>query len=217
MSAQVQDDLHGAEQVLRRGAKLGASDGALILLHGRGGAPAEMLALGEELSQGDMTLLAPQAAGHTWYPNSFLAPISQNEPWLTSALTRIEALVQQCNAAGVPSQRIGIAGFSQGACLASEFAAREPRQYAAILAFTGGLLGPLGSNLHHAGSLQGTKILLSSGDPDPHVPWSRVEETAEEFRSMGAMVRTTRLQGRPHTILPEEIRTAQELLHDGAS
>ncbi len=217
MSAQVQDDLHGAEQVLRRGAKPGASDGALILLHGRGGAPAEMLALGEELSQGDMTLLAPQAAGHTWYPNSFLAPISQNEPWLTSALTRIEALVQQCIAAGVPSQRIGIVGFSQGACLASEFAARKPRQYAAVVAFTGGLLGPLGSNLHHGGSLQGTKVLLSSGDPDPHVPWSRVEETAEEFRSMGAVVRTTRLQGRPHTILPEEIRTAQELLHDGAS
>ncbi len=217
MSVQVGDDLHGAEQVLSRGAQLERATGVLILLHGRGGSATDMLALGQELSQADTALLAPQAAGHTWYPNSFLAPLSQNEPWLTSALKRVETLVQQCSAAGVPAERIGIVGFSQGACLASEFAARQPRQYAAIVAFTGGLLGPLGSDLHHAGSLQGTSVLFSSGDPDPHVPWRRVEETAEEFWSMGALVRTTRLKGRPHTILPEEIRAARELLHDKAS
>ncbi len=146
------------------------------------------------------------------YPNSFIAPLSQNEPWVSSALNRVEGLVQQCIGADVPSHRI--VGFSQGACLASEFAARHPRRYAAIIAFTGGLLGPLGSDLHHAGSLHGTSVLLSSRDPDPHVPWRRVEETAEESRSMGAMVRTSRLKGRPHTILSEEIRAAQELLHD---
>ena len=216
MNPELQDDPHGNGQVFSRGAKLEASARVLILLHGRGGSAADMLALGQELSRADTALLAPQAAGHTWYPNSFLAPLSQNEPWITSAMNRIDGLVQQCAAAGVSSHRIAIIGFSQGACLASEFIARYPRQYAALIAFTGGLLGPLGSDLHHAGSLQSTEILLSSGDPDPHVPWSRVEETADEFRSMGAAVRIARLKGRSHTILPEEIRTAQELLLDKA-
>jgi phospholipase/carboxylesterase len=207
-----QNDPHGMGTILNGGPPLQVAYGAIILLHGRGGSAAEMIDLGGEISPPDLALLAPQAEKQTWYPYSFLAPISQNEPWLTSALNRVQGIVKQCEASGIPSERVAIAGFSQGACLASEFVARHPRRYAALVAFTGGLLGPPGSDLRHDGTLAETPALFSSGDPDPHVPWTRVEETAEQFRSMGASVRLERFRGRPHTILPEELETARTFL-----
>ena len=206
------NDPHGAGNLLSGGPALQDASGVMLLLHGRGGAAAEMMSLGREIDLPRITLLAPQAADHTWYPYSFLAPLSQNEPWLTSALNRVDTILEQCAASGISSERVVIAGFSQGACLASEYAARHPQRYAAVIAFTGGLIGPPGSGLHHPGSLQGTPVLLSSGDPDPHVPWTRVEETAQQLRSMGASVRVDRFPGRPHTILPEELNTARSLL-----
>ncbi|QHN04686.1 phospholipase [Granulicella sp. WH15] len=203
---------HAGAAVIQRGTPLASSRGALILLHGRGASAEDILGLGNELRLPDVTLLAPQAMGHTWYPNSFLAPIENNEPWLTSALALIQSIVQGCVDAGVSTERIAISGFSQGACLSSEFVARHPQRYAALIAFTGGLVGPLGSDLHHPGSLAGTPVLLSSGDPDPHVPWSRVLETAETLAGMGAVVETKRYAGRPHTVLHDEVRMAQYLL-----
>ena len=203
---------HAEARVLERGIALEDALGAVILLHGRGGSAEDILALGNELRLSKAALLAPQAAGHTWYPNSFLAPIESNEPWLTSALDLVRTLVGRCAAAGIPSERVAIVGFSQGACLASEYVARHPQRYGALVAFTGGLIGPPGSDLHHAGALDGTPVLLSSGDPDPHVPWTRVQETAEQFTRMGAVIQTQRYPGRPHTILPEEVQAARELL-----
>lgn len=186
--------------------------GALVLLHGRGGSAQDMLSLGEELQLPGVHLFAPEADGHTWYPNSFLAPIVSNEPWLSSALNTVAAVIEQCAEMGFARGRIAIAGFSQGACLASEFVARHPSRYAGLVAFTGGLIGPPGADLRHQGTLEGTPILLSSGDPDPHVPWTRVEETAEQFTAMGAAVTLRRYPNRPHTVLPEEVAQASSLL-----
>jgi phospholipase/carboxylesterase len=203
---------HTSDEVLQRGEPLRTANSALILLHGRGGSAQDIVSLGEALALSQVALLAPQAAGHTWYPNSFLAPIPSNEPWLSSAVGLVASIVDSCILAGIPSERVVLLGFSQGACLACEVVARHPRRYGALIAFTGGLIGPLGIDLQHDGSLSGTPILLSSGDPDPHVPWSRVEETAHQFERMGGGVQLRRYPGRPHTVLQEELETAGALL-----
>jgi predicted esterase len=198
--------------VLQRGSPLEEAIGAVILLHGRGGSAKDILTLGEELRLPGVGFLAPEVVGHTWYPNSFLAPIESHEPWLTSALEIVHALTRRCAAAGIDTKHVAIVGFSQGACLACEFIARYPQRYAALVAFTGGLFGPIGSDLHHTGKLLGTPVLLSSGDPDLYVPWNRVEETAKELTAMGAIVHAQRYPGRPHTILPEELQAGHSLL-----
>jgi len=208
------NDPHGNESVITAGAVLSQARSALILLHGRGGSADDILSLAGELGNTSTAYLAPQAAQHTWYPNSFLAPITQNEPWLSSALAKVNVSVEKVVSAGIALERIAIVGFSQGACLASEFIARHPARFGALVAFTGGLIGPMGSELSHAGRLDGVHILLSSGDPDPHVPWARVRDTKEVFEDIGASVITARYQNRPHTILPEEIESARRLIND---
>ena len=203
---------HEYAKILQMGPALGKEPRAAILLHGRGGSAAEIATLAERLPLDGYSILAPNAANHSWYPNSFLAPVESNQPWLCSALSLIESIVSQCTTNGIPPSQIVLVGFSQGACLACEFAANHPQRYGALLAFTGGLIGPLGENLAHAGRLDGTPVLLSSGDPDPHVPWSRVQETAAQFTSMGASVTLQRHPGRPHTITPAELASAAEIL-----
>lgn len=209
-------DPHRGASVLREGAPLAEASLVLLLLHGRGASATDILALGRELADGSgnrkIALLAPQANGSTWYPKSFLMPRAQNEPWVTSALRRIEGIVQECLGAGITPERIALCGFSQGACLATEFVASFPRRYAALLAFTGGLIGEPGVSLSHPGSLGGTPCSMSSGDPDPHVPWQRVEESAAVLTRMGALVELKRYPGRPHTVVPAEIRAAHRLL-----
>jgi phospholipase/carboxylesterase len=205
-------DPHGDELVRTAGLALTEARSVLILLHGRGGSAQDILGLGMELGDASTAYLAPQAAQHTWYPNSFLAPLAQNEPWLSSAIAKVNACVARSLAAGIKPERIAIAGFSQGACLASEFVAGHPGRYGALVAFTGSLIGPMGMDLRHPGQLDGTPVLLSSGDPDPHVPWERVRATAEVFTGMGAAVQTARYPNRPHTILREEIESARDLI-----
>lgn len=205
-------DPHRDAKILHDGATLAESKLVLILLHGRGATAEDIVTLGPEIADPATTaFLAPQAAYHSWYPNSFLAPITENEPWLTSALQRVAAIVATCEANGVNASRIGLCGFSQGACLATEFVARYPKKYAGLVAFTGGLIGPLGSDLHHEGSLDGMPALFSSGDPDPHVPFARVEDSAAQLKAMGAEVQVMRHPGRPHTIFPIEIAAAQSI------
>jgi len=203
---------HANAEIYEAGSQLRSSNGVLIVLHGRGGSASDILSLGQEIAPSGISLVAPQAAGNTWYPYSFMAPIAQNEPYLSSALDLVESIVQRCLVAGIPSDRIAIAGFSQGACLTSEFAARHPRRYAAVIAFTGGLIGPPGIDLAHSGSLEDTPALFSSGDPDPHVPWVRVEESAKQFEAMGASVELRQYPVRPHTVLREEVEMARNLL-----
>ena len=212
MTAQI--DPHASQPVSEFGAVLGEANGAVVLLHGRGGSAANMLSLAEALYREGVAYLAPQAAGHTWYPNSFLALRETNEPYLSSALAKVGSVVAEIEAAGISRDRIVTAGFSQGACLATEFVASNPARYAGMIAFTGGLIGPPDADLHHEGSLAGTPALFLSGDPDPHVPWQRVQDSAAEFERMGAVITARRYPGRPHTISAEEVDFARTLIHE---
>jgi predicted esterase len=184
----------------------------LVLLHGRGATAESILALHGELLLPTIAAVAPQAAGYSWYPHSFLAPIEANQPFLDSALRRIEGIVDQLLDSGVPTNKIALLGFSQGACLTTEYVARHPRRYGAVIAFTGGLIGPPGTPREYAGSLAGTSVFLGTSDPDAHVPFERVQETAAVFKRMGADVDLRRYPGMPHTINEEELAAARSLL-----
>ena len=205
-------DPHRDTPILHVGSELASARAAVVMLHGRGASAEDILGLANEMRHDGLAYLAPEAANHTWYPYSFLAPIEQNEPWLTSALEKVAAIVNQCVSSGVALERVAILGFSQGGCLATEFVARNPSRYGGLIALTGGLIGPPDSDLHHPGSLGGTPVLFSSGDPDPHVPWSRVQESAKELERMGAEVQLVRHAGRQHTILQSEVELADKLL-----
>jgi phospholipase/carboxylesterase len=205
-------DPHGNMPVSRAGHDLKGAQCAVILLHGRGSTAEDILGIADALYDDRIAYLAPQAANNTWYPYSFLAPIEQNEPWLSSAIAKVESVIQTCVAAEIQRSSIAVCGFSQGACLATESVARHPAHYGALIAFTGGLVGPSDLELHHEGSLAGTSALFSSGDPDPHVPWSRVEASARELEQMGARVELMRHAGRPHTILSKELEAARSLI-----
>ena len=196
------------------GKPLKAAAGAVILLHGRGASADDILSLATDLYHPELAYLAPQAAGNSWYPNSFLAPRAQNEPWLTAALRTVETTLLMAKDAGISPDRVVIGGFSQGACLATEFVATHPRRYAGLIALTGGLIGPPGADLTHEGELAGTPAFFGSGDPDPHVPWKRVEESAKILAGMGAVVTTRRYPNRPHTVSAEEIDFARRLVQD---
>jgi phospholipase/carboxylesterase len=214
------DDPHGTGPVLQAGTPLQQATGALVLLHGRGASAADILSLGGAfapegwamLAPEGWAMLAPEAADRTWYPYSFLAPREQNEPWLSSALSRVDRVVQGLLDSGLPADRIVLAGFSQGACLTSEYAGTHPCRYGAVLAFTGGMIGSALRPEPLPGSFDGTPALFASGDPDPHVPWARVEETAERYRAAGAEVVLRPYPNRPHTVGREELLLAHELL-----
>lgn len=208
------NDPHKDSPVRRFGKALPEASGAVILLHGRGASADDILLLAHDLYLPELAYLAPEAAGNSWYPNSFLAPVAQNEPWLASALRKVETTLQMANDAGISTDRIIVAGFSQGACLATEFVARHPQRYAGLLAFTGGLIGPPGADLAHTGDLAGTPVFFGSGDPDPHVPWQRVEKSASVFAEMGAAVTSRRYANRLHTISRDEIDVAQRLIRE---
>jgi phospholipase/carboxylesterase len=210
-------DPHRDQPVRTEGASLPQAEAAVILLHGRGASAEDILGLAGEMYDQRIAYLAPQAADHRWYPYSFMAPVAENEPWLSSALAKVDAVVKLALDAGVSLDRIFLCGFSQGACLSTEFIARHPARYGGLVAFTGGLIGPAGADLHHPGDLAGMPALFSSGDPDPHVPWSRVLASAEQFTAMGAEVKTQRYPGRPHTVLPQEIKSARELIFKSLS
>ncbi len=206
-------DPHAGQPILHDGPPPQEADAVLVLLHGRGAGAASILPLYTELDLPTIAAVAPQAAGATWYPQSFLAPIEANEPYLSSALARIDGIVQDLIVrSGVRSENIALLGFSQGACLTCEFAARHARRYGAVIAFTGGLIGPPGTPRDYAGSLDGTPVFLGAGDPDPHVPYPRVQETAAVLERMGATVDLRRYPGISHTIVDDELAAARSLL-----
>ena len=209
---QVGGNLHQTQPVRRAGRPPGTAQAAVILLHGRGADAADILGLATELAHPDVAYLAPEAANHTWYPYSFLAPLEHNEPWLSSGLQRVEEVVQRLAAEGVAAERVMLLGFSQGACLALEAVARRPRRFGAVVGLTGGLIGPPGTPRPTTGDLAGTPVYLGAGDPDPHVPWTRVEETAEVLRRLGAEVTVERFPGFPHAIHPRQLAAARRLL-----
>jgi predicted esterase len=186
----------------------------VVLLHGRGGSAEDMLDLGRELRVVGLALIAPQAAGNSWYPSSFLSPIDQNQPYLGSALRLVESIVAGLLASGVPSRAIALLGFSQGACLATEYVARHPRRYGAVMGLTGGLIGPPGTSRDYPGSLGGTPVFLGANDPDPYIPFDRVQETEKVLARLGASVELRRYPGLPHTVNPDELDICRRLLRD---
>jgi phospholipase/carboxylesterase len=205
-------DPHAREPVLTAGPAPEKADATIVLIHGRGADAEDMLSLYGELDANKLAAIAPQAAGNTWYPHSFLAPLDANQPYLDSALNKIESLVADLLARGISSERIVLLGFSQGACLTSEFVARHPRRYGAVIALTGGLIGPPGTPRNYSGSLDGTPVFLGTSDPDPHVPFERVKETEAVLSRMGAKVELRRYPGMPHTINDDELDACRKLL-----
>src|SRR3954471_4488364 len=170
-------DPHAGQPVATAGPAPRDADAVLVLLHGRGATAESILSLHTQIALPTVAAIAPQAAGYSWYPHSFLAPIETNQPFLDSALRRIESVVGGLLAQGIGSEKLTILGFSQGACLTSEYIARHPRRYGAVIAFTGGLIRPPGTLRNYTGSLAGTSVFLGTSDPDPHVPFERVQET----------------------------------------
>jgi predicted esterase len=205
--------LHDLTRVLVAGPPLARARAVTILLHGRGGSADDIASLATVLAIDGLTFLVPEATGHTWYPQRFLAPLSANEPWLGSALGVVATLVAQATVAGIPAERIAIAGFSQGACLALEFVARVPARYGAAVAFSGGLIGPPDEPRPPArGSLAGTPVFLGCGDQDAHIPVASVETSAAVLRGLGGEVDVRIYPGMGHTINQDEIAAARALL-----
>jgi predicted esterase len=214
-------DPHAGQPVLRFGPSPAAARLAVVLLHGRGASAEDILALAREIAAtaatDDVAYLAPRAAGNSWYPHSFLAPIAQNEPWLASALGVVGGLVRSLGEQGVPADRVAILGFSQGACLTLEFAARNARRYAAVVGLSGGLIGPPGTPRVYDGSLDGTPVFLGCSDVDAHIPVERVRESAAVLRTMKATVDERIYRGMGHTVNDDEIAAVSKLLQKPAS
>ena len=205
-------DPHRDTPVLASGAKLEAAHTAVVLVHGRGASAEDILGFAGPLAATGVAFLAPQAADHTWYPQRFLAPLAANEPWLTSALAKLESVRGSIATAGIADQRILWLGFSQGACLASEFVARHPRRWGGLVAAVGGRIGPQGADFDAGGDLARTPVYLGCGDTDPHIPWLRVEESAAAFARQNAEVTLRRYPGFPHSVHPEAVSFARRLL-----
>jgi phospholipase/carboxylesterase len=191
--------------VLAFGAPLEGARLAVILLHGRGSSAEDIAGLADALPSAGVAYLAPSADGGQWYPQRFFVPLAQNEPYLTQALDTVEACVEHARAAEVPLAKIGLIGFSQGACLALEFAARNPERYAFVGGLSGGLIGPLGL-ARKAFDLQDTPVLLGCAERDPHIPLEHVEESARILAQSRAKLTKHIFPGGAHTVFPEEIR-----------
>ncbi|MEM6783285.1 MAG: dienelactone hydrolase family protein [Bacteroidota bacterium] len=204
-------DPHASQPVLAAGTPLSEATGAVIFVHGRGASARSILTLAQEAnpSRDDLAYLAPQAAvigyGPSWYPYSFLAPRAQNEPYLTSALNRLDALVRDIEDAGVPRAQVLLVGFSQGACLSSEYVAQHAQRYGGLCALSGGVIGPPDAPRDYAGTLDGTPVFLGCSDIDPHIPLGRVQETAEVMRRLEATVDKRIYAGMGHTVNAEEM------------
>jgi predicted esterase len=198
--------------VLTTGVALERSRAAAVLLHGRGGTAEDILTLAEAVAVPDLAWLAPQAPGNTWYPLSFLAPIDQNEPSLSRAFATVDTVLSTLAQSGLAPERIVLMGFSQGGCLALEYAARNARRYAGLVGLSAGLIGPPGTPRDYPGSLAGTPVLLGCSDIDSHVPVWRVHESSEVLRGLGGEVTARIYPGMGHSINEDEIANVRKLL-----
>jgi phospholipase/carboxylesterase len=199
------------KQIITAGAPIGQAKKAIIMIHGRGASANSILSLADHLSlPADMAIFVPQATEHSWYPYSFMAPVESNEPALSSALALINELVTDITKQGIDKKNIYFIGFSQGACLTLEYVARHGEQYGGIIAFTGGLIGQALVTSSYSGDFARTPVLITTGDPDPHVPVSRVEETVAQLTKMNADILFKVYKGRPHTVTQQELELAEQ-------
>jgi predicted esterase len=197
--------------VLEAGEPLTKARAAMILVHGRGATAADIMTIAAELMHPGFAYLAPQASGNAWYPNPFTAPLESNEPYLSSALEVLETLLARVEA-NVPAQRVILLGFSQGACLTLEFAARQARRYGGVVGLSGGLIGPDGTPRDCPGTFEGTPAFLGCSDVDPHIRKDRVEEAAAVLKRLGASVTMRLYPGMGHTVNPDEIEAVREIV-----
>ena len=203
---------HAGMPLLRAGAGLANARMAVLLFHGRGAGAADILSLARYLPDTGVAYLAPQARNSTWYPLSFLSPIESNEPQLSSALEIAKETLDLAISEGIDPSRVVLAGFSQGACLAQEFAVRNPKRYGAVVGLSGGLIGPPGSTWSVAGRFEGMPVFLGCSDVDPHIPRDRVAESAAVFQEMGANVVERIYPGMAHTVNEEEIGAFRQII-----
>lgn len=203
---------HEGGQVLHDGLPLREAGGAAVLVHGRGATAESILGLAPLVDPGGFTFLAPQAAGHTWYPERFMEPLERNEPWLSSALGVLSGILDCLEGEGIPAERTVLLGFSQGACVALEFAARNARRYGGVVGLSGALIGPDGMPRDYKGSLGGTPVFLGCSDVDPHIPKRRVGETAEVLGGLGGAVEVRLYPGMGHTINDDELGVVRGLV-----
>jgi phospholipase/carboxylesterase len=207
---------HQSQPLVTGGADPEAAEAAVVAVHGRGATAESILDLAREVSadRDDVALLAPQAARNTWYPNSFLEPTERNEPGFGSGLRAVGDAVATATDAGVPAERVLVVGFSQGACLSSEFFARNARRYGGFAALSGGLHGPEDTPREYEGSLDGTPVFLGCSDRDPHIPLERVHETRDVFEGLGADVDERIYEGMGHGVNEEELRVVSGMVAD---
>jgi predicted esterase len=191
---------------------LSSARAAVILVHGRGAGAEDILTLAPAIAVPGVAVAAPAAAQHTWYPYSFLSPIERNEPGITSGIAVLHALIDEAAAAGVPAERVVLLGFSQGACLAATAAQRRPARYGGVVAFSGGLIGPPGTPWPEDGDFRSTPVFFGCSDRDPHIPESRVRESAELLERMGAAVTVRIYPGMGHLVNEDEIAFARALI-----
>ena len=205
-------DPHRDQPIFVWGAPPGQASAALLMAHGRGASVDDMRGLADELAFRQFMYIAPAAAARTWYPYSFLEPLARNEPHLSSALRLLGRALEKATSANVPIDRIVLLGFSQGACLTLEFAARNARRYGGVVGLSGGLIGPEGTPRDYAGQLDGTPVFLECSDVDPHVPKRRVDETAAVLERLGARVTERIYPGMGHTVNTDEITATRGML-----
>jgi len=205
---------HQGQQLLTAGTSLDDADAAMVLVHGRGASARSIIQMGGQFHSEGLALLAPQAAGNTWYPNSFLAPVEQNEPGRSSGLGAVTDAVAAANEAGIATENVIVGGFSQGACLATEFVARNPRRYGGVVALSGGLIGEEIDTDDYEGSLEGTPAFLGCSDVDPHIPVERVHITADVLEQLGGDVEKRIYEGMGHTVNDDEIDYVSGMVAD---
>jgi len=203
---------HQKSKTVYAGADIKNAKGAMVMIHGRGATAESIITLADELGADDLHLVAPQASQFQWYPNSFLAPTERNEPGLSSGLQAIHDIVTELVEAGIPREKIILLGFSQGACLASEFVARHPAKYGGLAALSGGVIGDEVSAENYTGSLDGTPAFLGCSNIDAHIPKERVDETEEILSSLGAKVTKKIYQGMGHTVNEDEIGEVSKII-----
>jgi predicted esterase len=203
---------HAGQPVLRAGVPVSEARAAVIMIHGRGAGPRNILDLVPLIGHPRAAYVAPGANGGTWYPKSFLSPIPENEPGISSGIAVIHGLIEEIVSSGVPAERIVLLGFSQGACLTCTAAQRRPTRYGGMIAFSGGLIGPPGTTWDQQGSFESTPVFFGCSDVDPHVPEPRVRESAGVYERMGASVTTRIYPGMGHLVNDDEVSFARDLL-----
>jgi predicted esterase len=204
------NDPHQGQPILYTGAGVEYAKAAMIMLHGRGATAKDILSLSTEFNYQDFAYIAPQAADYQWYPYRFIEPVEHNEPYLSSALKLVDGNVNAVVATGIPKSKIILLGFSQGACLALEYAARNPQRYGGIAGLSGGLIGDV--LREYNGSMDGTPIFLGCSDKDFHIPKERVTESAAVFRRLGANVTERLYPNLGHTVNEDELATVSRMM-----